>query len=206
LNLQKNPDFQSHEEIQAGSLMEKFISPFVCPITNRPVNGKNRFCALIPCGHVISSKGLSGIEAHETDKECYVCQSKYTDEDVLILNPTDEEREILSQKLVAYKKGEVEEKREKRKLKSSESTLLQLSEQKKEEADIIPTNKKRKIIPNVAVTNGSLVKGSLSVKSALKSSKEDHDISKKASETYLSIFTKSDQKSSGVYMTGIYLK
>lgn len=39
----KNPDFQSNEEIQAGALMEKFVSPFTCPITNRPVNGKTRY-------------------------------------------------------------------------------------------------------------------------------------------------------------------
>lgn len=42
IEFSKNPDYQTNEEIQAGALMEKFVSPFACPITNRPVNGKNK--------------------------------------------------------------------------------------------------------------------------------------------------------------------
>jgi hypothetical protein len=43
LEFTKNLEYQSYEEIQAGALMERFVSPFICPITNRPVNGKNRY-------------------------------------------------------------------------------------------------------------------------------------------------------------------
>jgi hypothetical protein len=55
---------------------------------------------------VFSAKGLAaGIESLEgVAKECYVCQKKYTDDDVLILNPTDEEKQVMSEKLSSYQK------------------------------------------------------------------------------------------------------
>lgn len=122
----KNEEYQDNKEAQLGSV-DTFVSPFACPLTTRPVNGKYkyvreinfvkdrililidktthliRFCALTTCGHVFSAKGLESSK-EGTIKECYVCLTKFTDDDIITLNPSDEEKQIMNHKMLELKK------------------------------------------------------------------------------------------------------
>jgi len=91
LEFQKNEDFQLNKEAQVGDHTEAFVSPFACPITNRPLNGKYQFCVLSKCGHVFSKKGIETSQTRDV-KVCYVCQKGYVDEDVITFNPNPEEK------------------------------------------------------------------------------------------------------------------
>jgi len=188
LEFSVNPDYSQNTEYQAGA-GENFVSPYFCPITNLPVNGKNKFCALLNCGHVFSTKGLKSTTNHE-ENQCYVCQKTFLQDDILILNPTDEEKSVVVEKLLEHKKVEKEKKR---KLKESE---------RKD-----PIVKKKKLShKNEAPSNSGMVGGGLNVKTSLKVAAEGHNKKKKVNDTYQSIFTKNDEKNKGIYMTGIYIK
>jgi len=117
LEFQKNEDFQLNKEAQVGDHTEAFVSPFACPITNRPLNGKYQFCVLSKCGHVFSKKGIETSQTRDV-KVCYVCQKGYVDEDVITFNPNPEEKKILEDRLKQIKKTEKELRKEK--LKSKE--------------------------------------------------------------------------------------
>jgi hypothetical protein len=44
----------------AGNFARANSSPFCCPLTARPMNGKFRFVALKPSGHVFAAEALKG--------------------------------------------------------------------------------------------------------------------------------------------------
>jgi hypothetical protein len=196
-----NEEYQDNKEAQLGSV-DSFVSPFACPLTTRPVNGKYKFCALTTCGHVFSAKGL---ESYKEDaiKECYVCLAKYSDNDIITLNPSDEEKQIMNQKLLELKKDEKENKR-----KLKETKELNGEKKEGEQKEYEQKTKKRKVVrtADVGVSRASLVQGGLQVKSALKKATEGHDQQKKLSTTYQSIFSNPEDKGSGMHMTGVYLK
>jgi len=196
-----NEEYQDNKEAQLGSV-DSFVSPFACPLTTRPVNGKYKFCALTTCGHVFSAKGLESSK-EGTIKECYVCLAKYTDNDIITLNPSDEEKQILNNKLLELKKEEKENKRKLKEIKESNGEKKE-GEQKEGEQK----TKKGKVMrtADAGVSRASLVQGGLRVKSALKKATEGHDQQKKLSTTYQSIFSNPEDKVSGMHMTGVYLK
>jgi len=197
-----NEEYKDNKETQTGSV-DSFVSPFACPLTTRPVNGKYKFCALTTCGHIFSAKGLESSKEGAI-KECYVCLAKYTDNDIITLNPSDEKKQIMKQKLLELKK---DEKANKRKLKETKAEL-NLEKKDDEQKEGEQKTKKRKVVrtANVGVSRASLVQGGLQVKSALKKATEGHDQQKKLSTTYQSIFSNPEEKNSGMHMTGVYLK
>jgi len=197
-----NEDYKNVQEAQAGSTTEGFVSPFICPITSWPVNGKHKFCALTTCGHVFSAKGINGSSEKEGEKvkNCYVCQSIYTDDDIITLNPNDEEKQIMNDKMIEFSQ---KQKENKRKLKE------------KIESQSNQNSKKRKVAPAEKTTNGDLrsvkstglVQGGLVAKAALKLASEEHDTQKRASTIYQSIFSSNEKKNTSLtYVTGIYMK
>jgi len=198
----ENEEYQENKEAQLGSV-ETFVSPFACPLTTRPVNGKYKFCVLTTCGHVFSAKGLETAKEGAV-KECYVCMVKYTDSDILTLNPSDEEKQIMNQKMLVLKKDEKENKRKLKEIKEKSNSEKKSGEQKEDKQ----LTKKRKVMKPVdsGVSRASLVQGGVQVKSALKKATEGHDQQKKLSSTYQSIFSNPEDKSKGMHMTGVYLK
>jgi hypothetical protein len=203
VNFTKNEEYQDNKEAQLGSV-DSFVSPFACPLTTRPVNGKYKFCALTTCGHVFSAKGLESSKEGAI-KECYVCLVKYTDNDIITLNPSDEEKQAMNNKMLELKK---DEKENKRKLKETKEQTGEKKKKDGEQNEGEQKTKKRKVMrtADAGVSRASLVQGGLQVKSALKKASEGHDQQKKLSTTYQSIFSNPEDKSSGMHMTGVYLK
>lgn len=70
----------------------------MCPITEMEYNGFNKFVALWSCGHVFSLKAFKEVI---TDKKCLTCEVPFTEEDVIDLNMTPEDQEVVKQRLLA---------------------------------------------------------------------------------------------------------
>lgn len=90
LNLTPNPAFK--EEMEKGdSQLDRQRAPYICPISGLEMNGKFKFCFFWTCGCVVSERGLKQFN----EKICTTCQMPYTDIDVIILNATGEDLELM---------------------------------------------------------------------------------------------------------------
>ncbi|KAI9183662.1 Replication termination factor 2 [Blastocladiella emersonii ATCC 22665] len=134
------------------SMMESAQPMFACPISGRPMNGRTRFVALWPCGHVLSEKALreAGSKASSEDKasstdgaaassataECLMCATAYDPvADVIPLNPTANELPALKERLAARAAAAAAEKKSKSKKKGSSSGGKDKEKRSKRKAD-----------------------------------------------------------------------
>ncbi len=65
---------------------------YQCPVTGLEFNGRFRFVYLKPCGHVLSERALKELPS----SNCIQCQAPYTEADIIIINPTEDEANVLS--------------------------------------------------------------------------------------------------------------
>ncbi|CAD8085428.1 unnamed protein product [Paramecium primaurelia] len=117
LNITENPD-QNNE------------FPFVCPISQKALNGKEKFQALWTCGCVFNEKLIKDLKIKEL--KCPICNKPYTEKDIVQLCPTNEEAEIkkaqLYQEIEQKEKSKVEQKQQ---CKVSQTVEVLESQQKK---------------------------------------------------------------------------
>eukprot|EP00741_Cyanophora_paradoxa_P008135 tig00001264_g7872.t1 len=103
--LTPNPKFDE-KHLKDGA----HISQYICPITLLELNGAHRFNILWTCGHVIAERAMKEIPS----SKCQVCETPFTDDDVVPVNGTKEEmenlRQICEQKFAAEKAAKAAEK------------------------------------------------------------------------------------------------
>lgn len=92
LKLVKNPAYKHVDHVD-GSVSES--SPYICPISGIEMSGKFRFVYLWSCGCVLAERALKEVKQNL----CHMCQQPFTNNDVIILNGTDEEVELLKEKM-----------------------------------------------------------------------------------------------------------
>lgn len=93
LNLTPNPAYIDDEK--AKGALDTRSAPYICKLIGLEMSGKFRFVALWSCGCVFSERALKEIKANV----CALCQTPFTDEDIVILNGTDEEVELMRLKM-----------------------------------------------------------------------------------------------------------
>lgn len=76
---------------KGDSQLDRQRAPYICPISGLEMNGKFKFCFFWTCGCVMSERGLKQFN----EKICTTCQTPYTDIDVIILNATGEDLELM---------------------------------------------------------------------------------------------------------------
>lgn len=86
LKLTPNSSFQ--EYANKGDAYDSMLAAqFICPVLGIEMNGKFKFVFIWTCGCVMSERSLKEIKTNT----CHKCQQPFKDEDVIILNPTEEE-------------------------------------------------------------------------------------------------------------------
>jgi len=211
LHLQSNKYYDSKANFLAGLDIDNLQSPFECPVTQRPMNGKHPFSALKVCGHVFYDKVLQ--EALQQSKPlCYVCQKSFSSSDIFPLHPDEVTLEKLKLELKQQQKKKSEKKESNTtsgdsssttstattttttsNTTSSTTTPSQSSTQettsssddkekhKKRKSEHDGTAKKKQKIETLSSAT------SLAVKVALEEAERNRD--KKSSDVYKSIFT-----------------
>ncbi|KAK3908618.1 Replication termination factor 2 [Frankliniella fusca] len=166
LRLTPNPSFKSGAE-KAG-YVDRATSPYICPLTGLEVTGRFRFVFLWTCGCVFAERAMKEIK----ERCCQKCQTPFKEEDIVILNGTEEEidglrvrMEARQARLRAEKKAKSEAKK-KSKLASGDSvepsssaavmvTLSESAQPAPLEANIkLPT--KPKLVPAAAACSSKL--------------------------------------------------
>ncbi|XP_061513035.1 replication termination factor 2 isoform X2 [Anopheles gambiae] len=89
LNLTSNPAYDETKDDKS--------SPYICALIGLEMSGQFRFVALWTCGCVFSERALKEVK----DRVCSVCQTPYTDDDIVILNGTEDEIEQMRVKMEA---------------------------------------------------------------------------------------------------------
>jgi len=100
LNFKNNPDFKPLGEknnIAASDLAED--SPFICPVAGLLVGSNHKFSALRTCGCVFSDRAIRECPSDI----CLSCNKAFTAQDILILNPDEEDLKLMKQKLAEKK-------------------------------------------------------------------------------------------------------
>ncbi|XP_068626294.1 replication termination factor 2 [Battus philenor] len=93
LNLTKNPAYTNADHTDGA--VGDGSAPFICPISGLEMTGKFRFIFLWSCGCVLAERALKEVKQNI----CHMCQKPFVDNDVVVLNGTEEDIELLKEKM-----------------------------------------------------------------------------------------------------------
>ncbi|XP_041975140.1 replication termination factor 2 [Aricia agestis] len=117
LKLINNPAYKKTEHAEGAT---ESSAPYICPISGLEMTGKFRFIFLWSCGCVLAERALKEVKQNL----CHMCQQPFTDNDVVVLNGTDEDIVKMQEKMairVASRKTK-KSKAEKTEVKEEPST------------------------------------------------------------------------------------
>uniref|UniRef100_A0A1L8DD62 Replication termination factor 2 n=1 Tax=Nyssomyia neivai TaxID=330878 RepID=A0A1L8DD62_9DIPT len=103
LTLTPNPTYQDADKLEG--LLDVRSAPFICKLIGLEMSGKFRFVSLWGCGCVFSERALKEIKS----SVCSLCQTPYTEADIVILNGCEEDTDLMRSKMearVARRKAE----------------------------------------------------------------------------------------------------
>lgn len=120
LHLTPNPIYKDEDKTEG--LLDTRSAPYICKLIGLEMTGKFRFIALWSCGCVFSERALKEIGT----KVCSLCQTPFTDEDIVILNGSDSEMEEMAEKIelrAARRRADKKSKKESKKQNAPTSTV-----------------------------------------------------------------------------------
>ncbi|XP_015680266.1 replication termination factor 2 [Protobothrops mucrosquamatus] len=96
LNLSDNPAWTGDKGNTKGDKYADIQSArFICPVVGLEMNGRHRFCFLRNCGCVFSERALKEIKT----ETCHKCGIPFQDDDVIVLNGSKEDVEVLKKRM-----------------------------------------------------------------------------------------------------------
>ncbi|XP_060628053.1 replication termination factor 2 [Anolis sagrei] len=96
LKLTDNPAWTGDKGNTKGDKYDDIQSAcFICPVVGLEMNGRHRFCFLRNCGCVFSERALKEIKT----EACHKCGIPFQEEDVIVLNGTKEDVEVLKKRM-----------------------------------------------------------------------------------------------------------
>jgi len=116
LNLTPNPILEREKipgKFRDDDYFDKKCAPFVCPVVGLEMNGHFKFCFLWSCGCVLSERALKEVKT----SVCFKCQKPFVADDVIVLNPTEEDLELTVAQMNARRAQSKSEKKAKREAK-----------------------------------------------------------------------------------------
>lgn len=123
LHLTPNPSFKADAE-KGDGYIDRATSPYICPLTGLEVTGRFRFAFLWTCGCVFAERAMKEVK----EKSCLKCQTPFKEEDIIILNGSEEEVDGLRVRLEARQARAKAEKKAKsdakKKLKAEAAEVL----------------------------------------------------------------------------------
>uniref|UniRef100_A0A8C5UQW0 Replication termination factor 2 n=1 Tax=Microcebus murinus TaxID=30608 RepID=A0A8C5UQW0_MICMU len=96
LRLSDNPAWEGDRGNTKGDKHDDLQrARFICPVVGLEMNGRHRFCFLRCCGCVFSERALKEIKA----EVCHTCGAAFQEDDVIVLNGTKEDVEVLKTRM-----------------------------------------------------------------------------------------------------------
>ena len=198
LRLTTNPAYSAEDDKNA---------PFICSLIGLEMSGQFRFVALWTCGCVFSERALKQLKSNV----CSICQTPYSEQDVVILNGNDDDMAMMRTKMearVARLKAEKKNKKNKVKLEKVETATSSVEASKPDKPleelskvikqEVGPTTSKTFLKSNfvtkpatTAAQKREIITDVIGPDPNCKKVKKDYSVAKdpKATEVYKSIFT-----------------
>uniref|UniRef100_A0A8C8YD74 Replication termination factor 2 n=1 Tax=Prolemur simus TaxID=1328070 RepID=A0A8C8YD74_PROSS len=162
LRLSDNPAWEGDKGNTKGDKHDDLQrARFICPVVGLEMNGRHRFCFLRCCGCVFSERALKEIKA----EVCHTCGAAFQEDDVIVLNGTKEDVEVLKTRMEERRlRAKLEKKTKKPKSAESVSKSDVVEEApgpskvmaaKPEEIGLDSREKKTNSAPRSAATNES---------------------------------------------------
>jgi hypothetical protein len=186
LQMAKNPNYKPDEVTDYDNI----VFPFICPITGYEANGKHRFSAIRTCGHVFSDKALAEVPS----STCLLCQTPYTKDDLIPLNPPDDEQRVLKEKLALANREKKKEKKHKQKHENSSASVdnnnVNTNTNNGPNQNGVSTKDKKRKYSQVTEDESKKpsIQPLIAVQVALEKANEYHEKYSKTSEAYRSLF------------------
>lgn len=191
LNLTPNPAFDAEAAANETS-NDARNAPFICSLIGLEMSGKFRFVSPWTCGCVFSERALKEIKT----SVCSVCQTAFKEEDIVILNGSEEDVDLMRTRMearVARLKAEKRAKNEK-KIKTEKVQVKEEPDEEKKLTIAQPGTSKTKLSmapPLLKNLKREIINDKLAADPRAKKVKADYSVNKdnNASEVYKSIFT-----------------
>uniref|UniRef100_A0A2K6UL45 Replication termination factor 2 n=1 Tax=Saimiri boliviensis boliviensis TaxID=39432 RepID=A0A2K6UL45_SAIBB len=193
LKLSDNPAWEGDKGNTKGDKHDDLQrARFICPVVGLEMNGRHRFCFLRCCGCVFSERALKEIKA----EVCHTCGTAFQEDDVIVLNGTKEDVDVLKTRMEERRLRAKLEKKTKKPKAAESVSKPDVSEEvpgpskvktgKSEEASLDSREKKTNLAPRSTATNeSSSGKAGKPTCGATKRSIADSE----ESEAYKSLFT-----------------
>lgn len=117
LQMTPNPAYKNCDKTEG--MLDVRGAPYICKLIGLEMAGKFRFVALWTCGCVFSERALKEIKS----ENCSLCQTSFTEEDVVILNGNEDDVDLMATKMVARTARQKAAKKEKKSKTQIESTV-----------------------------------------------------------------------------------
>lgn len=181
-------------------------APFICSLIGLEMSGQFRFVGLWTCGCVFSERALKQLKA----STCSICQTKYSEQDVVILNGSGSDVDMMRTKMEARSARLKAEKKDKKiKIKKEQTEVSETATATSSAAPAISIKASSTVKLEPDGSSKSHLKSAPGAKSSLaaqkreiitdrigsdpscKKSKKDYTVAAdpKATEVYKSIFT-----------------
>lgn len=124
LSLTPNPGFRGEVTEVGGEFVDLNQSRWICPISGVEMNGNYKFLYSTVCGCVVSEKAMKTMTT--TNMVCLKCDKAYSDNDLIVLNPSEEDLALNTEKM----KLKQEAKKTKKSSKIISTSSTETSEEK----------------------------------------------------------------------------
>jgi len=110
LNLTEKAGFEAKTSHKGDEYVDFHDSRFMCPVTGLEMNGKQKFNFIWKCGCALSERAIKEVKS----ETCHKCGQPFTENDVIIINGTEEEIESLQKKMIERRRLAKLEKKKKK--------------------------------------------------------------------------------------------
>ncbi|KAL4236309.1 Protein RTF2 [Mactra antiquata] len=163
LNLTENKTYTNSKSEKGDGYIDTQDAKYICPIVGIEMNGMYRFSFLWSCGCVLSERALKEIKG----EACHKCGKAYKETDIVPLNGSEEEVEVLRSKLEEKRLQQKLEKKAKKSKKEKCETVTSATE------DGPSTSKQSKLdTSSTASSAGSQKSGDSKLTNGVKDSKK----------------------------------
>ncbi|CAF0727844.1 unnamed protein product [Brachionus calyciflorus] len=119
LDLTPNPSYDSNKQENGDESNTINKTQWICGLTGVEMNGSFKFYCLFSCGCVFSERAFKSISSNNS--KCIKCEKEHNENDLLIINPNEEELELNIKKMKARKEAMAKAKADKAAEKSKTS-------------------------------------------------------------------------------------
>jgi hypothetical protein len=200
LQLTSNPAYKKPLSDKGDAYIDKQAAEYICPISGLEMSGKYKFVYLIKCGCVFSERAMKEIKSDICNK----CGAAYQSDDIVILNGSEEDVELMATRMEQRKlQARLEKKAKKKKAEAALGSAdgASSSKQAKIEPEKNGTSKMETGGKDVKDPKSKLHNGAVGGSSKLANGKQEEKGTKvksiqedpTASKAYKSLFTSSEK-------------